>query len=72
MAIRPRLEARLAPLVAEPGGYRPVALELNAALALRQGDRAKAKSLYSEIADNPEAPADLRARAAQVLVTLED
>ena len=66
------LEARLEPLTAADGGYRPLALELTAALALRQGDRARARDLYTQVADDLEAPPGMRARAAQMLSALEE
>ncbi len=65
------LEGRLEQLVAEESGFRPIALELTAVLALRQGDRARARELYAQLADDRTAPAGLRARASQMLVALE-
>jgi hypothetical protein len=65
------LEGRLEQLVAEESGFRPIALELKAVLALRQGDRARARELYAQLADDRTAPAGLRARASQMLVALE-
>ncbi len=66
------LEARLEPLTAADSGYRPLALELTAAMALRQGDRARARELYTRVADDLEAPPGMRARAAQMLSALEE
>ncbi len=65
------LEARLEPLRAEDSGFRPNALEMSAVLAMRQGDRARAREIYAELADDRTAPAGLRARASQMLVALE-
>ena len=65
------LEARLERLVAEDSGFRPIALELTAVLAMRQGDRARAREVYAQLADDRTAPAGLRARASQMLVALE-
>ncbi len=65
------LEGRLDVLVAGESGFRPIALELTAVLALRQGDRARARELYAQLADDRTAPAGLRARASQMLVALE-
>lgn len=65
------LRARLEPL-AEPGApFRGSALELMAALALRSGDTAAARELYTKVADDQDLPRNLRARAAQMLAALE-
>ncbi|MDX1576524.1 MAG: tetratricopeptide repeat protein [Kiloniellales bacterium] len=64
------LRAMLAPLFTAGNGFRPLAMELDAILALREGDRARARQLYTEIADDLTAPPGLRARAAQVLASL--
>ncbi len=66
------LTARLDPLTRPGNGYRPIALELTAALALRDGDRTRARDLYILIADDLSAPAGLRARAAQMLEALKE
>ncbi len=65
------LEAQLEPLRAEDSGFRPIALEMSAVLAMRQGDRMRAREIYAELADDRTAPAGLRARASQMLVALE-
>ena len=65
------LEARLQSLAAEDSGFRPIALEMTAVLALRQGDRARAREVYAQLADDRTAPASLRARASQMLAALE-
>lgn len=64
------LEARLQPLTAAGNPFRPTALELTAVLALRAGDHARARELYTELADDRTAPAGLRTRAAQMLEAL--
>lgn len=66
------LRAMLEPLMAAGNGYRPLAMELNAMLLLRDGERAAAQQIYSEIADDLTAPPGLRARAAQVLASLAE
>lgn len=66
------LEARLKPLSETDGGYRHVALELIATLAIRQGDPARAREIYTRIADDPNSPVGLRARASQLLNALEE
>ncbi len=66
------LDARLAPMTAAGEPFRASALELQAVLALRGGDEARARDLYTLIADDLEAPAGLRQRAAQMLAALRD
>ncbi len=66
------LQARLDKLSGAAAAFRPSALELSAALALRAGDREKARSLYSEIAADLGAPSGLRARATQMLAALQN
>ncbi len=66
------LEARLAPLTEVGQAFRPSALELSAAIALRQGDKARAREIYAGIVDDLAAPPGLRARAAQMLQALEE
>lgn len=43
-----------------------------AVLALAEGDRAGAREFYAKVVDDPEAPAGLRERAAQMLAALEE
>ncbi len=66
------LEARLTPLSEADGGFQEVALELIATLALRQGDGARAREIYTRISDDPNAPVALRARASQMLNALQE
>jgi len=66
------LEARLTPLSEADGGFQEVALELIATLALRQGDSARAREIYTQISDDPNAPVALRARASQMLNALQE
>jgi len=61
------LRKRLQPL-AEPGnGWRFTATELLALLAERQGDKSLAVSYFKKLADDPETPQTIRARAAEML-----
>jgi len=64
------LAKRLEPLQADDGPWRYTARELSAVLAIRVGDTAKARSLYTQLADDTTAPAGLRARAAEMLRAL--
>lgn len=65
------LTARLQPLTARDNPWRHSALEVTALLAQRQGDRARAKEIYQRLADDAKAPQGLRARAAEMLATME-
>lgn len=65
------LEARLQPLTQAGNGYRATALELTAILAIRRGDVARARELYTQIADDRAAPAGLRRRASEMLAALQ-
>jgi len=66
------LRAMLEPLLVAGNGFRPLAMELNAVLSLREGNREEARQIYTEIADDLTAPPGLRARAAQVLASLAE
>ncbi|MPZ11198.1 MAG: tetratricopeptide repeat protein [Kiloniellaceae bacterium] len=63
------LRGELRPLTAPDGPYRFTALELLAALALRQGDTAAAREHLTAITDDPAAPAGSRSRAAELLAS---
>lgn len=65
------LRQRLVPLAAAGSAFRGSAWELMAVLALREGDRNRARDLYTQVSDDRELPAGLRARAAQMLAALE-
>jgi hypothetical protein len=60
------LQARLTPLAAEGSPWRHTARELAALLAAKAGDRATARNLYSQLADDSSAPAGVRNRAADL------
>ena len=62
-----QLTERLAPLTQQKNPWRHSALEMQALLAKRAGDAAKAKELYTKLADDLSAPQGLRARAAEML-----
>jgi hypothetical protein len=57
-------------LAAQGRPYRVLAQEQLAILALEEGRDADAATLYRGLVDDPEAPAGLRQRAAQVMVLL--
>jgi hypothetical protein len=66
------LEAKLQPLTTADNRFRPLAMELGAILALRQGQIDQARQIYTQIADDLAAPAGLRTRAAQMVAALKE
>ncbi len=66
------LEAKLQPLTTADNRFRPLAMELGAILALRQGQIDQARQIYTQIADDLVAPAGLRTRAAQMVAALKE
>ncbi len=64
------MAARLAPL-AEKGPWRHTAGEYLGLIALQQGDNAVARKRFQKIADDLEAPQGARARAAELLLTID-
>ncbi|MEI7607664.1 MAG: tetratricopeptide repeat protein [Rhodospirillaceae bacterium] len=60
------LSLRLAPLSTDVNPWRFSARELDGLLASRAGDKARAKTLFQQLADDKDAPAGLRARAAEL------
>jgi hypothetical protein len=61
---------RLAPLAAGGNSWRPTALELTALARLQSGDKSGALDLYRSLADDPTAPREQRARAAEMTAAL--
>lgn len=61
------LADRLAPLAAAGAPFRHSALELQAVLAERRGDRAEARRLLEELVADPAAPEGVRRRAGAML-----
>lgn len=65
------LTGRLAPLTTgSSSAWRHSALELTALLAQRGGDAAKARDIYTNLADDPTTPRQMRGRAAEMLAVL--
>lgn len=62
--------ARLAPLTAPGGAWRPTALELTAAAQLKLGDKKAALTIYQGLAHDLAAPRGLRGRAAEMAAAL--
>ncbi|MBI1775375.1 MAG: tetratricopeptide repeat protein [Proteobacteria bacterium] len=65
-----QLSQRLALLIGAGNPWRFNALELTAVLAVKSGDKARASELFRKLADDTEAPANIRARAAEMLAAL--
>jgi hypothetical protein len=65
------LAKRLKPLTAPTSPWRYSARELEALLALRQGDAKKAQGALTKLADDPKTPGGIRARAAEMLRALK-
>jgi hypothetical protein len=64
--------ADVASLTAATNPWRFSALEVTALADLRAGDRAAARTLYKQLADDLAAPSGLRARAAEMSAALAD
>ncbi|WP_207478461.1 tetratricopeptide repeat protein [Arenibaculum pallidiluteum] len=60
------LKGRLGPLSQPGGAWRHSARELEGLLAIRTGDTAEAGRIFRGLADDAEAPAGLRGRAAEL------
>lgn len=65
------LAGRLAPLDRPDGPFRFSARELQAALAKRQQDRARATAILRSLAEAADAPQALRSRAAEALTSID-
>lgn len=64
------LESRVSPLAAVSNPWHFSATEILALLAQKKGDAQKAAQLYKQLADDLQAPAGIRARAAEMLAVL--
>ena len=67
----PALREQLAALAAQDSPFRYNALEVGAALALAEGDRAGAGELLKQLADSAEAPLGIRQRATELLRAID-
>jgi hypothetical protein len=65
------LSGELAPLSAEDNPWRFSARELDALLAIRSGDTARATDLLTKLSDDATTPAPIRARAAELIAALK-
>ena len=70
VADRAAIDRAIEPLTGEASRWRHVALEIGAVAAARAGDNARARELYTRIADDQAAPQGIRARAAEMLQAL--
>jgi len=62
-----QLDKAMEPLAVESSSWRHSAREIQALIALRRGDGARASDLFAKIAEDGAAPQGLRARAAEML-----
>lgn len=65
------LTARLEPLTAAGSPWRYSAMELTGLAARRSGDTARAREIFTTLADDLDAPRALRGRAAEILAALQ-
>jgi len=64
------ISARLGPMAEEGKPWRHSALEVLGLIAHKSGDTGKAKEYYQRIADDADAPRNIRTRAAQMLAII--
>ncbi|MEK9671029.1 MAG: tetratricopeptide repeat protein [Rhodospirillaceae bacterium] len=64
------LETRLARLAVAGNPWRLTALELQAALALKKGDKTAARAVYEALSKDAGAPTQMKQRAAEMLTIL--
>jgi hypothetical protein len=65
------LTARLEPLTGAGSAWRYSAMELTGLIARRSGDTARAREIFTTLADDLDAPQALRGRAAEILASLQ-
>ncbi|MEH6632712.1 MAG: tetratricopeptide repeat protein [Halopseudomonas aestusnigri] len=66
------VKLRLAKLSVAGAPFRYSAIELQALVALREGDNAAARTFFQQLADDTETPNGIRGRAAQILESLAE
>ena len=69
-ANRAALDSRLKPLMDKKNPWRHSANELSGLLALQAGDSAVARTRFTTIADDLQAPPQMRTRASQILAVI--
>ena len=62
--------ARLKPLTAGEGPWRPSAIELTALAQLKEGDKKAARTNYQRLADDQTVPQGMRTRATEMVAAL--
>ena len=63
---------KLMPLSSAGNPWHPTALELVALAELKAGNKAEARATYLRVADDPDAPQGLRARATEMVAALAE
>ncbi|WP_419902443.1 tetratricopeptide repeat protein [Kiloniella sp.] len=66
------VKQRLANLSVAGAPFRSSAIELQALVALREGDNAAARTFFQQLADDTETPNGMRGRAVQILESLAE
>lgn len=66
------LAAELEPLLADDSALRYSARELSGVLAMQAGDPARARTVFTDLSQDPEAPPGVRARAAEMAELLDE
>lgn len=64
------IEQRLAPLMRDESPWRSSARELDGLLAIRLGETARAREIFTALAEDAAAPTAVRGRAAELLAVL--
>ncbi len=66
------VKQRLAGLAVANGAFRYSAIELQAIVALREGDNTAAKALFQQLIDDTDAPNGIKSRSSQILESLAE
>ncbi|WP_421780950.1 tetratricopeptide repeat protein [Kiloniella litopenaei] len=66
------VKQRLAGLAVANGAFRYSAIELQAIVALREGDNVAAKALFQQLIDDVDAPNGIKSRSSQILESLAE
>ncbi|MEE8275121.1 MAG: tetratricopeptide repeat protein [Alphaproteobacteria bacterium] len=64
------LDRRLAPLMGDDSPWRASARELDGLVAMRNGETARAREIFTDLSEDASAPPALRGRAAELLAAL--
>ncbi|KLN60238.1 hypothetical protein WH96_13735 [Kiloniella spongiae] len=66
------VKQRLASLAVANGAFRYSAIELQAIVALREGDNSAAKTLFQQLVDEADTPNGIKSRSSQILESLAE